>query len=175
MGASEASSKWLGLIKMIAQVVLGQQLFAYLLMHIVVSSNHPRYYIRYCLNKWTLNCTTIQDPLSKELDELDEERTLHLPSGHQLTDSTPELHVAAKRGDLERVKFLTDKEHQNPLQKDKYGDTTLHAAAEGGSIVCILLFFAFQHLVCIFCTIFYCCRTRCIETPYIHLPLTHIL
>ena len=29
MGATVASSKWLGLIKTIAQVVLGQQLFAY--------------------------------------------------------------------------------------------------------------------------------------------------
>ena len=35
---------------------------------------------------------------------------------------------------MERVKFLTDKEHQNPLQKDEYGDTALHAAAQGGSL-----------------------------------------
>ena len=66
--------------------------------------------------------------------ELDEERTLQSSSGHQLTESIPELHLAAKRGDLERVKFLTDNEHQNPLQKDKYEDTALHTAARGGSL-----------------------------------------
>ena len=27
-----------------------------------------------------------------------------------------------------------DNEHHNPLQKDKYGDTALHAAAQGGSL-----------------------------------------
>ena len=83
---------------------------------------------------WTLNWTTIQDPLSKELYELDEDRTLQLSSGHQLTGSTPELHCAAWRGDLERVKFLMDNMHQNPLQKDTYGDAVLHAAAWGGSL-----------------------------------------
>ena len=43
--------------------------------------------------------------------ELDEERTLQSSSGHQLMESIPELHLAAKGGDLERVKFLTDNEH----------------------------------------------------------------
>ena len=57
----------------------------------------------------------IQDPLSKGLDELDEERTLQSSNGHQLTESTPELHRAARRGDLETVRLLMDKEHQNPL------------------------------------------------------------
>ena len=33
-----------------------------------------------------------------------------------------------------RVKFLIDNEHQNPLQKDKYENTALHAAAKGGSL-----------------------------------------
>ena len=55
-------------------------------------------------------------------------------SGQQLTRSIPELHLAAMRGDLERVKFLVDNEHQNPLQKNKYGNTALHAAAQGGSL-----------------------------------------
>ena len=72
--------------------------------------------------------------MSKELDELDEEKLLLSSSGHQLTESTPELHLAARRGDMERVKFLMDSEHQNPLQKDKYGDTALHAAAWGASL-----------------------------------------
>ena len=50
-GTTVASSKWLGLINVIAQVVLGQHLFAYFRMCTVVSSNHPQYYIRYCVNK----------------------------------------------------------------------------------------------------------------------------
>ena len=58
----------------------------------------------------------------------------HLVHGHQITGSTPELHLAAKSGDLETVRLLTDKEHQNSLQKDKYGDTALHAVAWGGSL-----------------------------------------
>ena len=35
---------------------------------------------------------------------------------------------------MERVKFLMDNAHQNPLQKDEYGDTALHTAVEGGSL-----------------------------------------
>ena len=58
--------------------------------------------------------------------ELDEESTLQVSSGRQLTESIPELHLAARRGDLERVKFLIDNEHQTPLQKDKDGNTALH-------------------------------------------------
>ena len=74
----------------------------------------------------------MQDRLSEELDELDEESecTLYVSSGHQITGSKPELHLAAKRGDLERLKFLKD----NPLQKDEYGNTAVHAAAQGGSL-----------------------------------------
>jgi len=44
------------------------------------------------------------------------------------------LLLAAKRGDLETVKFLTDKKHQKPLQKDEHGNTALCAAAQGGSL-----------------------------------------
>ena len=91
-------------------------------------------YIRYCLSKWTFNWTTIQDPLSRELDELDEESTLQLSRGHQITGSKPELHLAARREDLQTVRLLVDDQHQNPLQKDKYGDTALHTAAQGGSL-----------------------------------------
>ena len=47
---------------------------------------------------------------------------------------TSELHHAARRGDLDTVRFLTEEKHQNPLQKDEKGDTALHAAAEGGSL-----------------------------------------
>ena len=81
-----------------------------------------------------LNYNAIQDPLSKELDELDEESTLQVSSGHQLTESMPELHLAARTGDLERVRLLTLNECQHPLQKDEYGNTALHAAAQGGSL-----------------------------------------
>ena len=41
-----------------------------------------------------------------------------------------ELHRAARRGDLDTVRFLTEDEQQNPLQKDEKGDTALHATAE---------------------------------------------
>ena len=65
----------------------------------------------------------MQDPLSKELEELDDFERIHqLSSEHQRTENTPALHYAALIGDLESVKFLTD-EHKKPLQKDKYGDT----------------------------------------------------
>ena len=67
----------------------------------------------------------MQDPSSKELDE---------DSRHQLTGSIPKLHRAAWRGDLERVKFLTDNEQQKLLQKDKYGNTALRGAAKGGNL-----------------------------------------
>ena len=40
-GAPEASSKWCGVIKVIAQIVLWQQLFAYFWIRTVVSSDHP--------------------------------------------------------------------------------------------------------------------------------------
>ena len=57
-----------------------------------------------------------KDPLSKELDELDDyEGSLQTSSGHQISGNTPELHLAARRSDLEAVKFLTDKEHQKPV------------------------------------------------------------
>ena len=59
----------------------------------------------------------MQDTLSTELDELDEEveSRLQMSSGHQTTGNTLELHLAARRGDLETVRFLTDNQHQNPL------------------------------------------------------------
>ena len=73
--------------------------------------------------------------MSKELEEFEEfESTLEISSGQLITGNRPELHLAAMRGDLETVRLLTDKEHQNPLQKDENGDTALHAAAEGGSL-----------------------------------------
>ena len=31
---------------------------------------------------------------------------------------TSELHHAARRGDLDTVRFLTEEKHQNPLQED---------------------------------------------------------
>ena len=71
----------------------------------------------------------------KELEELEEfESTLEISSGQLITGNTLGLHLAAMIGDLETVRLLTDKEHQNPLQKDKRGDTALHAAARGGSL-----------------------------------------
>ena len=73
--------------------------------------------------------------MSEELEELDEfESTLEISSGQQITGNTPELHLAAKKGDLETVRLLTGEEHQNPLQKDKHGNTVLHATAQGGSL-----------------------------------------
>ena len=54
---------------------------------------------------------------------------------------TTELHRAARRGDLDTVRFLTEEKHQNPLQKDGMGDTALHAAAVGGSLE-VLKYFA---------------------------------
>ena len=81
--------------------------------------------------------TTIQNPLSKELDEQIEE--FQLSSGHQLTENAPELqladlHLAALRGDLETVRFVADNKPRNPLHKNEYGDTALHIAALGGSL-----------------------------------------
>ena len=64
-----------------------------------------------------------------ELDELDEEL-----EGSLQISSVQKIHLAARRGDLETVTFLVDREHQNPLQKDQYGNTALHAAAQGGSL-----------------------------------------
>ena len=62
--------------------------------------------------------------MSKELEELEEfESTLEISSGQLIAGNTPELHLAAMRGDLGTVRLLTDKEHQNPLQKDEKGDT----------------------------------------------------
>ena len=43
---------------------------------------------------------------------------------------TTKLHRAARRGDLDTVRFLTEEKHKNPLQKDEKGDTALHATAE---------------------------------------------
>ena len=68
------------------------------------------------------------------------ENNLQISSGHQITGDRSELHLAARKGDLETVKFLTDKKHQNPLQKDEYGDTALHAAAKGGSLYVLKYF-----------------------------------
>ena len=80
----------------------------------------------------------MQDHLSGEPDELEEFENTHniliISSGQQITRIIPELHLAAWTGDLETVKLLTDKEHQNPLQKDECGNTALHIAAWGGTL-----------------------------------------
>ena len=80
----------------------------------------------------------MQDHLSEEPDELEEFENTHniliISSGQQITRIIPELHLAAWTGDLETVKLLTDKEHQNPLQKDECGNTALHIAAWGGTL-----------------------------------------
>ena len=62
-------------------------------------------------------------------NELDEEF-----EGSLQISSAQNIHLAARRGDLEAVIFLMDKDPQNPLQKDKNGNTALHAAAQGGSL-----------------------------------------
>ena len=47
--------------------------------------------------------------MTKELEELEEfESTLEISSGQLITGNTPELHLAARRGDLETVRLLTD-------------------------------------------------------------------
>jgi len=62
--------------------------------------------------------------LYKELEEFD--YTLHIHQSPSEASSehhrTTELHRAARRGDLDTVRFLTEEEHQNPLQKDEKGD-----------------------------------------------------
>ena len=68
----------------------------------------------------------------RELEEF--EYTLHIHQSPSEASSehhrTTELHRAARRGDLDTVRFLTEEKHQNPLQKDEKGDTALHATAE---------------------------------------------
>ena len=92
---------------------------------------------------WTLGhvvilCVSIQDILSNELDELDEEF-----EGSLQISSVQNIHLAARREDLETVMFL--KEPQNPLKKDKYGNTALHAAAQGGSLDVLKYFINEKH------------------------------
>ena len=73
--------------------------------------------------------------MCNELEEFD--YTLHIHQSSEASSehhSTTELHRAARRGDLDTVRFLTEEKHQNPLQKDEKGDTALHIAAEGGSL-----------------------------------------
>ena len=86
----------------------------------------------------------MQDPLYRELEEY--EYTLHIHQSPSKTSSehhiTTELHRAARRGDLDTVRFLTEEDQQNPLQKDEKGDTALHAAAEGGSLDMLKYFIA---------------------------------
>lgn len=78
-----------------------------------------------------LNWTALQD----KDDEVDQfEDTLKITSRKQITRNAFKLLLAAWREDLETVKFLTDKKHQKPLQKDEHGNTALHAAAQGGSL-----------------------------------------
>ena len=64
------------------------------------------------------------------------EYTLHInqsPSEASSEHQSTELHRAARRGDLDIVRSLTEEKHENPLQKDEKGDTALHMAAERGS------------------------------------------
>ena len=50
-----------------------------------------------------------------------------------------ELHQASRRGELDKVKRLTEEKKLNPLQKDKNNNTALHLAALGGHLnVCLL-------------------------------------
>ena len=77
---------------------------------------------------------------SNELDELDEEF-----EGSLQISSPQNIHVAARRGDLETVMSLVDKECQNPLKKDKYGNIALHAAAQIGSLDMLKYFINEKH------------------------------
>ena len=71
--------------------------------------------------------------LSEGLDKSDDLSTeLHKPD--EINNMLQWLYFVAKSGDLEIVKFIVDKKHQNPLQKDKIENTALHAAAQGGCL-----------------------------------------
>ena len=114
--------------------------------------------------------------MSKELQELDKEFkvTLQISSGHQRTENTPELHLAAMRGDMETVSFLIAKQHKNPLQKDEYGDTALHAAAQGGSLDVLKYFI--DHRNCNPVCLGYCGRTPLhVATERAHLDVIRYL
>ena len=64
----------------------------------------------------------------RELDDLD------MGTGHGGTGTVNKLHLASRRGDLEEVKWLTEKKGFNPLQKGKYGHNALHYAAWEGHV-----------------------------------------
>ena len=72
----------------------------------------------------------------RELEEFEYTPHIHQSPSQASSEhhKTTELHCAARRGDLDTVRFLTEEKHQDPLQKDEKGDTALHAAAEGGSL-----------------------------------------
>ena len=56
---------------------------------------------------------------------------LDIGMGHSGTGTANELHVASRRGDLEEVKRLIEKERSTP---DKYGRDTLPYVALGGEL-----------------------------------------
>ena len=85
-------------------------------------------------------CVSIQDILSNELDGLDKEF-----EGSPQISSVQNIHPVTRRRDLETVVFLVDKERQNPLQRDKYGNTARHVAAQGGSLDVLKYFINDKH------------------------------
>jgi len=91
-----------------------------------------------------LNWTALQDKDDK-VDQL-EDTLIKITSRKQKDRNAPKLLLAAKRGDLETVKFLTDKKHQKPLQKDEHGNTALRAPAQGGSLEVLKSFHQWEKL-----------------------------
>ena len=51
-----------------------------------------------------------------------------------------ELRLASKKGDLETVKFLTEKKRLDPLQEDKDGRNSMYCAAKGGQLAVLKYF-----------------------------------
>ena len=69
--------------------------------------------------------------INDELNWKEQEQNKHRMSEGSVSQISS---VQNMPGDLETIMFLVDSEHQNPLQKNQYGNTALHAAAQGGSL-----------------------------------------
>ena len=79
------------------------------------------------------HCKQDHDDLKVEpyLRMVDVDTNKLLPSDHSKNLS---LHHASLRGDLNKVKNLTEKQNYNPLQRDENGNTALHYAARGDHV-----------------------------------------
>ena len=72
-----------------------------------------------------------QDDLNRELEELNNELRMQ---GHAELALSRKLYRASWNGHLHTVKFLVDKKHCSPMQKDQDGIAALHVAALEGNV-----------------------------------------